>query len=206
MQFALFLPPKMFVMKRLLFFGFGFLLIACSSDDRKSKNQDMVHEPLSKSANSDSFSLAFNQLMTEYYTLTDDFIDENDTQINISANQLRLLVDSLPLTDLKADSNIIITARTYTQGISSELAGLLGEKDLEAKRKAFQMVSDQLYDLIRTVQYSSSVVYHNFCPMAFNNQGANWLSNTPVIRNPYIPKKMLTCGEVKDSIDFRPKH
>jgi hypothetical protein len=62
-----------------------------------------------------------------------------------------------------------------------------------------------LYDLIRTVRYDRLLIYYNYCPMAFNDQGANWLSNSPEIRNPYIPKKMITCGEIKDSIDFRPK-
>ncbi len=39
--------------------------------------------------------------------------------------------------------------------------------------------------------------------MAFNDAGAYWLSKTSDIKNPYYGKKMLTCGEVKDSIDFR---
>ena len=61
----------------------------------------------------------------------------------------------------------------------------------------------QLFDLIRTVQYDKEVVYLQHCPMAFNEQGAEWLSNSTDIRNPYIPKKMLTCGEVKDSASFK---
>ncbi|MFX4520371.1 hypothetical protein ABTA72_19455, partial [Acinetobacter baumannii] len=64
---------------------------------------------------------------------------------------------------------------------------------------------EQLYDFIRTVQYDREVVYHEYCPMAFNDQGATWLSNSSDIKNPYLPKKMLHCGEVKDSIDLRVK-
>jgi hypothetical protein len=41
--------------------------------------------------------------------------------------------------------------------------------------------------------------------MAFNNDGASWLSNSSIINNPYLPKIMLNCGEVRDSIDFRRK-
>ena len=41
--------------------------------------------------------------------------------------------------------------------------------------------------------------------MAFNDAGAYWLSAASDIKNPYFGKKMLTCGEVKDSIDFRGK-
>ncbi|GAC1439593.1 MAG: hypothetical protein NVSMB63_05040 [Sediminibacterium sp.] len=105
----------------------------------------------------------------------------------------------------QADTKIVATAKMYIVSISDELKGLMGEKELEAKRRSFQMVGQQLYDLIRTVQYDRAIVYHEFCPMAFNEQGADWLSNSSDIRNPYLPKKMLTCGEVKDSIDFRRK-
>ena len=36
--------------------------------------------------------------------------------------------------------------------------------------------------------------------MAFDNQGAYWLSNAKQIRNPYFGEKMLTCGEVKEKL------
>lgn len=107
------------------------------------------------------------------------------------------------LSELKADSNIVSTAKTYTTGISNELTAVKQEKDIEERRKSFQVLSEQLYDLIRTVKYDRAVVYHQYCPMAFNDAGAFWLSNSSDIRNPYLPKKMLICGEVKDSIDFR---
>jgi Cu(I)/Ag(I) efflux system membrane fusion protein len=65
------------------------------------------------------------------------------------------------------------------------------------------MISDNIYDLVRSVRYDQQIVYHQYCPMAFNDAGAYWLSNTSDIENPYFGKKMLTCGEIKDSVDFR---
>lgn len=192
-------------MKQYFLYASLVVLAACSSTEQKTQTPDIPQAPLGKSANSDAFNQSFGKVMGSYYLLKDNFITEQDVQIRQAAQRLMGVVDSLPLTELKADSAIITTARTYTEGISAELKGLLGEKNIEAQRKSFQMVSDQLYDLIRTVQYDRAVVYHDFCPMAFNEQGANWLSYSSEIQNPYLPKKMLTCGEVKDSIDFRPK-
>jgi hypothetical protein len=191
-------------MKKYFMYAAFLGLSACGSEE-KAVIQDQPQGPLAKSANSDVFNRSFGKVMDDYYALKDNFIAENDSLINLSARNLMVSADGLQLNELKADSNIVATAKTYADGISAEIKGLLGEKDREAKRKSFQMVGDQLYDLIRTVQYDRAIVYHPFCPMAFNDQGANWLSNSPEIRNPYIPKKMLTCGEVKDSIDFRPK-
>jgi len=39
-----------------------------------------------------------------------------------------------------------------------------------------------------------------FCPMAFDNAGAYWLSDTNAIANPYFGHKMLKCGKVTDQI------
>ncbi|MES2371510.1 MAG: hypothetical protein V4557_02955 [Bacteroidota bacterium] len=191
-------------MKKFVLYSLVLVLAACGSSDEKAKEAPQPQGPLTKSVNSAAFNQSFELLLTHYYDLKEDFIYENDN-ISLSATNLGISADSLKLGELKADSMIVSTARTYALGISSETKGLIGEKTLEGKRKSFQIISDQLYDLIRTVRYDQSVIYHNYCPMAFNDQGANWLSNTPSIRNPYIPKKMITCGEVKDSIDFRQK-
>jgi hypothetical protein len=192
-------------MKKFALYGLVLVLAACGSSDEKAKEEPQPQGPLTKSANSAAFNQSFGQLLTDYYSLKDNFIEEKADAIAESAKKLMVSADSLKLDELKADSNIVNTATIYSLGISAEIKGLLGEKELEAKRKSFQMVSDQLYDLIRTVRYDQAIVYHDYCPMAFNDQGANWLSSTAGIRNPYIPKKMITCGEVKDSIDFRQK-
>jgi Cu(I)/Ag(I) efflux system membrane fusion protein len=41
--------------------------------------------------------------------------------------------------------------------------------------------------------------------MAFDFDGAEWLSDSDQIRNPYFGDKMLTCGSVEDTItkDFK---
>jgi hypothetical protein len=67
------------------------------------------------------------------------------------------------------------------------------------------MISDNLYNLIRTVKYDREVAYYQFCPMAFNDQGAYWLSRESDIKNPYFGSTMLTCGETRETLDFTPK-
>jgi Cu(I)/Ag(I) efflux system membrane fusion protein len=148
-------------------------------------------------------------MLDDYFKLKEGFVQSKDNTIapavNASATALIASADSVKLKELKADTSIIATAQSYTQGISSEAKALVAEPNLENKRKSFQMISDQLYDLIRTVRYDGQVVYHSFCPMAFNDQGAYWLDRTSDIKNPYFGAKMLSCGEVLDSLDFTPK-
>jgi Cu(I)/Ag(I) efflux system membrane fusion protein len=38
------------------------------------------------------------------------------------------------------------------------------------------------------------------CPMAFRNQGADWLQAPGDLRNPYFGARMLTCGEIRRTL------
>ncbi len=186
-------------MKKLIAFVLVAALAACGGSD-KAKVEDVKQTPLAQSKNSVAFNDQFGKLMEDYFHLKDNFITESDTLIGVYAKKILMDADSLNLKELKADSSVVTTAKSYIQSITAELKGLLGEKKLEGKRKSFQMVSDQLFDLARTVQYDNEKVYQQNCPMAFGETGANWLSKSSDIKNPYLPKKMLTCGDVKDSI------
>ncbi|BFG69575.1 hypothetical protein KACHI17_04560 [Sediminibacterium sp. KACHI17] len=192
-------------MKRILAFSLILFLAACGGNDEKAAVTEAPQAPLGQSANSDTFNLVFGKMLDSYFQLKDQFIKENDTLITKGTEQLIADINAAAgvLSELKADSSIVSTAKTYTTGINNELTAVKQEKDIEERRKSFQVLSEQLYDLIRTVKYDRAVVYHQYCPMAFNDAGAFWLSNSSDIRNPYLPKKMLICGEVKDSIDFR---
>ena len=181
-------------------------LSACGTADQPGKTDKPISSLLAMGEGSDAFNRSFSQLLTDYFSLKEALIAEKDTlSLNQSARVMMVSADSLALGELKADSSLIETAKTYSLGISAELKGLTGENTLDGKRKSFQILSEQLFDLTRTIQYRGAVIYHMYCAEAFSDQGANWLSDTKEIRNPYIPKKQLNCGSVLDSIDFRQK-
>jgi len=196
-------------MKRYLVYAAIITLAACGGKDEKPKVEDIPQAPLAKSKNSPAFNASFEKVLDDYFHLKDNFITEKDTTINFYARKMMYDADSLKLNELKGDPAIIETAKSYATSMSSELKGLSGEKDLQAKRKSFNMLTDQLYNLLRTVQYDREVIYHQHCGMAFDEKdgdvNAYWLSRSNDIKNPYLPKKMLTCGDVPDSLDYRPK-
>ena len=73
-------------------------------------------------------------------------------------------------------------------------------KDIEAQRKAFSALSDNLYKSIKAFGLGGKEAFYEYCPMAFNNEGAYWLSDEQKIKNPYFGEKMPSCGEVKDTL------
>lgn len=178
---------------------------ACGGNADKKTGEAKKVEPLAQNKNSSGFNDNFTSLLTSYYHLKDAFVASDDAQAIANAKLLIASADSLNPKEIKADSSIVEMASQYASSISAEAKALIAEPNLEAKRKSFQMISDNMYDLVRTVHFDKEIVYHQFCPMAFNDAGAYWLSSSADIKNPYFGKKMLTCGEVKDSIDFRGK-
>ena len=200
-QFDLLLT-KLFFMKNLFVVGVLIALVSCGTTDKKDE-ETKKDEPLTQSKNSPEFNAAFGALLDNYYHLKDGLVLSNDTIANTYAALLINNADSLKLTGITADTTIVETAKGYIETISAEAKGLIGEKNIEEKRKSFQMISDNMFDLVRTVRYDRGKIYHQFCPMAFNDQGAFWLSQSSDIKNPYFGKKMLTCGEVKDTLNFQ---
>lgn len=187
-------------MKYLLIIALAALASCGGNDDKQASAEPKKDEPLSQSANSAVFNTKFTAFLDNYYHLKDALVLSNDDLAATSATLLAKSADDINLKELKADTSIVEMAQGNLQTISAEAKNIAAQKDIEAKRQSFSTISNNLYDLIRTVKYDRSVVYQQHCPMAFNDQGADWLSNTTDIKNPYFGKKMLTCGEVRDSI------
>jgi membrane fusion protein, copper/silver efflux system len=74
--------------------------------------------------------------------------------------------------------------------------------DIGAQRASFASLSNQLFTTIRTFGIPAGTVYWQYCPMAFNDKGAYWLSELKEIRNPYFGDEMLTCGETRETLEF----
>jgi hypothetical protein len=176
------------------------LLVACGTNPPKEEIQANLQNVNGVSINSDQFNSQFKLFLHSYYDLKDAFIKEEMVAINATADSLAKQVNQILIKELKSDSTQK-AAQILIESIKAELIGLKGETDIEEKRKAFQMIGEQLLVLIQTVQYDNEIIYNQFCPMAMNDNGATWLSNSADIKNPYLPKTMLECGEVKDTLN-----
>lgn len=87
-------------------------------------------------------------------------------------------------------------ATTTRAEIRLLLAKIAETTNIDAQRKAFLDVSDKMWKIAKSVQPTGLSLYQQVCPMT----GATWISKEREIKNPYYPKNMLTCGEIKGSI------
>lgn len=177
---------------------------------KETKPAEKVEGPLVISKNSGSFNSSFSGLMNDYYALKNGFVDWDTVAVNKAASDFEKATDNLQLKELKGDSSVIQTAQMLTASLSGDIKGLIGEKSIEEKRKEFNVLTDELYNLVRVVRYDKEMIYHIKCPMAFGDSSeAYWLSNSSKIVNPYLGRKhptykdkMIGCGEIIDSLDF----
>ncbi|MFM2361735.1 MAG: hypothetical protein RLZZ316_637 [Bacteroidota bacterium] len=196
-----------------LFLAAGIVLLtACGSGEDKPAEVIVPEQPIA-SKNTPAFNESFEKLLNAYISVKDALVDYDTAKANAAALVLEQAADSLKITEIKGDTTGTIqqVAKDFAGTIVGSCKGLVGETDLTKKKREFQMISEAMYNLVRTVKYDKQIIYHQSCPMAFNDEEeAAWISTSNKIVNPYLGSKhpkykegMLHCGEVKDSIDFR---
>ncbi|HEU5289195.1 MAG TPA: DUF3347 domain-containing protein [Cyclobacteriaceae bacterium] len=89
---------------------------------------------------------------------------------------------------------------SYLTPIQTSLREIQSSADIETQRKAFSSLSDNLYKSVKAFGLGGNEAFYDYCPMAFDNEGAYWLSDQKEIKNPYFGDKMLTCGQVKEKL------
>jgi len=166
-------------------------------------------QALTISKHSAEFNNSFGTFINGYLELKAAFVEADTTRIIAAGKKFLNLTDGLNISELKKDTaGIFETANAQIGDVKSNAQSLLTQKDITEMRKDFSMVSESIYPLLKLVHYEGKTLYWQNCPMAFGeDRGANWISNSEEVVNPYLGKfhpeykaTMLHCGEVKDSI------
>ena len=176
----------------------------CSNKPDQENVPEQKPVPLSISQNSEPFNESFSDLLQSYYSLKDAFINADTSKVNSAAMQLMRNADSLNVNEIKGDTSGMIreTAQYFSATISGSANAIAGERDINGKRREFNMITDALWSLTRTVKYDGQKVYYQFCPSAFDNTGGYWLSDKIDTGNPYMGDKEKGCSQVNDSLDY----
>jgi hypothetical protein len=78
--------------------------------------------------------------------------------------------------------------------VAKQADALAGAKNLKAVREAFKPLSASLIKYLAEQKFPQGTYHEAYCPMV----KASWLQSDKDIRNPYMGKAMLTCGEFKN--------
>lgn len=144
------------------------------------------------------FQEQLSSVFSSYVELKEAFVDSEAKQVQSEARETK---EALAKIDMKLVSGAAHNDwMNYLTPIQNSLDEIQSSDDIEAQRKSFSTLSDNLYKSVKAFGLGGKEAFYEFCPMAFNNEGAYWLSETEKIRNPYFGDKMLSCGSVQEKL------
>lgn len=175
-----------------------FLTVTACNDPQNAPDPQTTGTPESNSG--DTAENRFTRLLYDYYLVKNALVKDN--AVDADAATRSLISTTNRLRTYPPDSAVNIETATHLDTITYYGTRLLEMKDetCEYKRIPFEKISDAMYVLIKKKGVKNTIVYRQYCPMAFNDKGAYWLSNEAEINNPYFGKKMKECGEITETI------
>ncbi len=135
------------------------------------------------------------ETLQDYYALQEALAADG---VQGPSGAARALQANLESADVSFDDPAVEQAWRDRAPALRATAGTIVEADgIEAQRKHFAHLSGLVHELLVTFGVpGDEPIYVLHCPMAFDNEGADWLQPDKETRNPFYGAKMLKCGEV----------
>ncbi len=126
-------------------------------------------------------------LLNTYYKLKDALVSSNSTIAAANAEALLKAINTSAKEVVPDDARAVLI---------KDANAISQSKDIKVQREKFATLSNNMFELAKTVKLSTDPIYQQYCPM----KKATWLSNDKAIKNPYYGNAMLTCGSVKATL------
>ncbi|CAM3973661.1 DUF3347 domain-containing protein [Flavobacterium weaverense] len=138
-----------------------------------------------------------NAVFENYFLLKDELVKTDGVTASAKAKLLSTSLSAVKMGELSKDVHKVWMK--VMKNVMADAKGISATKDVKAQRVLFVSLSKKMYDLVKVAKFQTPV-YYQYCPMANNGKGANWLSKENAVKNPYYGSKMMTCGEVVETI------
>lgn len=122
-----------------------------------------------------------NVLLNKYYAVKNALVDSDVRAANVAVTELQKEIAAQGNFDGRDDLG---------RGVNK----LAVAHSIDKQRAAFNEVSTLMWQIVKKVVKVSERIYYQYCPM----EKVYWLSEEPLIRNPYFGNTMLTCGKVSE--------
>lgn len=133
-----------------------------------------------------------------YLTLKNALVEAKSVDAKKAAQSLKANAEKVASAPVEGEAKNFISEQVAM--VNQHADQIAGSTDIEAQRSQLNMISSSLFSLIKATGANTEKTYYQYCPMANNEKGAYWLSESQEIRNPYFGDKMLTCGENKETL------
>ncbi|MEQ9441411.1 MAG: DUF3347 domain-containing protein [Cyclobacteriaceae bacterium] len=167
---------------KLLFLAFILALAACNNQAQEDDSA-IPGEEAPKELSSEEQNLI--NVVDGYLLLKDALVASNHVEAQAKATSMLEVIDATNMMEVQQSTKHIAAA-----------------PDLDTQRAYFDSLSVNLLSYVENQPGEERTLYKQYCPMAFNNRGAYWLSNAQEIRNPYFGDQMLKCGRVEETLTY----
>lgn len=138
---------------------------------------------------------AYMKEMVQYYLAVKNALtNDNESAAAAASDKMVAAMKGFDKSLLTADQKKVYD---NVEDDLKEQAAQIAKNKLDRQRDHFSKMSEDIYSLVKAYG-AGMTLYHDHCPMAKENNGAMWLSETKDIRNPYFGDKMMTCGSVEE--------
>ncbi|RAU81793.1 DUF3347 domain-containing protein [Pontibacter arcticus] len=162
-----------------------------------SEAETVVVETPDFTATGGPVKMQVEQLLTDYITLKDALIESDAATAKTAATTVLTAVNAIPVASLAGDEKQYTEEKT--QAIKDAATAISGSADLGVQRTHLQPLSEATYALTKAFGATDQKLYYQYCPMAFDDKGAYWISTEEQVLNPYFGDAMLKCGTNKEA-------
>lgn len=167
--------------------------------DMKNGNGNHDHNAMAQSATETSQNISQLKIIIDsYFSVKDALVKTDAASASAKAAELLASIKAVDMNKLSTEEHNVWMK--VMKGLSTNAESISKSKDVSKQREAFAPLSGNIYQLVK-LSKQDVPVYYQHCPMYNGGKGANWLSKQETIKNPYYGSKMLTCGNVQETIN-----
>lgn len=157
------------------------------------------HLPRENAVIPEEFKSQLDHLYAAYFDIQQALSQDEFVDARTSATALETALNDVDMSLLS--SNAHLEWMKQLKLLQSAATQIQNAEDMSGARTAFEPLSQSIEKVLnRFGSHQLQGIYKFHCPMAFGNNGADWLQNKTGVENPYFGSKMFKCGEQTEVI------
>ena len=179
-------------------------LSGCCQYDREAKvpikSETVAENHETKTETTKTEAQEQNQLKSvfdNYFSVKDALVKTDGATASTKSAELLSAINAVKMDKLEMAVHMIWMK--VVADLKEDAKHIADTKDTSNQRDHFMNLSKNIYSLMK-ISKTDTPTYYQFCPMANDGKGANWLSKESTVKNPYYGSQMLSCGKTVETI------
>lgn len=139
-----------------------------------------------------------NKITGSYLSLKDALVKDDFSAAKKAAAALQKNIQDLPSSVFSSEAKVAWNG--FQKELNKDAGNMAEGNNIADVRNSFMVLSKTMIGMVKSFALHQDTIYVQYCPMANNDEGAEWLSLSSEIANPYYGASMLKCGEVRETL------